>query len=209
MELKEWATLAISLVALSISVVVDWRQWRWRPQAEIFFKHIPNGDNKTLPNCSLLKESRKFGEPMLIGYIMNCGDGEAYLADLDFGGCVAALYELRRGNDWSLVGYGEAAKITHEPLKQFVVVWDLPHQGEQFVGVHWTEQPTRLHRCRYKRLPLQEIPKPVEHSRSRSRRYRLLESLKNAHAHAIYHNPPKDGYSQIIAEEWSQEARQV
>lgn len=191
---QTWITVGLSTLGFVISLLTFTRTWRHRPSAEVLF--IPFDDWRTaFPELVQMKENERFGYPVIAGYLLNAGDGDAYMVDLDFSGYGAFLYEQTTVDGRrALLGFQTYPKLTREPMKQIIVIW---HPGskeispDDYVGIHWTEQPTRLHKCRYRRLRLRKISSREIHRTSKSRFYRLMTRMENWYNHRNYHHPQK------------------
>lgn len=192
---QTWITVGIAALGFVVSLLTFTRTWRHRPSATILFIPFDDWSAPGLPNFAALRENSIFGYPICAGYLVNAGDGDAYMVDLDFNGYGAFLYEAtEQDGRKALLGFQAIPRLTREPMKQFVVIW---HPGssqvepDDYVGIHWTEQPTRLHRCRYQRLNLRKIPASTVHELSNSKIVRAALSLANWRHHREYHHPQK------------------
>lgn len=194
LTVQTWITVGLSALGFVISLLTFTRTWRHRPSAEVLF--VPfEAWWETMPELVNMRENRSFGEPVCVGYLMNAGDGEAYMVDLDFHGYGAFLYEeTERDGRKALLGFQVIPKLSREPMKQFVVIW---HPGSEtigsddYVGIHWTEQPTRLHKCRYQELRLRKTPSSMLHRESKSKLRRLVYRVACWFGHHRYHHPEK------------------
>lgn len=192
---QTWITVGMSAIGLMVSLLAFTRTWRHRPSATVLFVPFEDLTAPGLPPFMAMNENRDFGYPVCAGYLMNAGDGDAYMVDLDFSGYGAFLYEMtEQDGRKALLGFQAIPRLTREPMKQFVVIWHpgpKPIDISDYVGVHWTEQPTRLHKCRYQRLSLRKIPSSTIHRESKSRIHRALNWLGNRFGHRLYHHPRK------------------
>lgn len=191
MEKLDFIAQYIGVAGFLLSLWLAIRTWRHRRSATVLFVPFDSVDSLANLGMDSLKEYGTLGRPDFAGYVMNAGDGEAYMFDVDACGYVAFLYELTEVDGRrAAIGMQSIPQLTREPLKQFLIIWSYPQPPKNaYVGAHWTEEPTRLRRCRFQKLQLQRQSIWAVHRKSKSRIHRIAQNLSNRRRHHAYHHP--------------------
>lgn len=156
----------VALGALAISAVTFLNGYRWHPEADPTFVYLGRDSD-----ANLFPDFGKTGiEPFIVGYLVNMGDGRAFNVRVHGINCDVRLWDCRQISEtrlgeptqWVMNDAGRVPELTGETIRYFITVTPPDHPQDANLTrigleVHWTPSPTRLHRCRYKRLPFWDI----------------------------------------------------
>ncbi len=187
------ASVVIALMAFTVSLLTYRRAWRWRAEAEPTFVHV-QGDRLLCPDFS------KAGiNPVIVGWLTNCGDGRAFNVKAIGIDCEAEIWDCRqigetvlgKQTEWVMTNTGRITELTNENMRFWVTITPPRNPRRDYepdltkigLGVHWVSSPTRLRRCRYRHLPFWGIePWKCGPFGYLKRRYRDIRGHRKFHA---------------------------